>query len=150
MQTRGRYDVMARGLFLTLAAELSDAAERIDEKKRKQAELERVVATFWEQSLSENLDQEWTLDSMAKACRLGRTRFAEITKALYADPPMGKLARTRIEGSLQMMQTTDASVTEIAHACGFSSSQYFATVFRAFHNTPPSQAMRAIRAKAGK
>jgi AraC-like DNA-binding protein len=50
--------------------------------------------------------------------------------------------RIRVEAARDMLRKTDLSVTEIAIRCGYSTSQYFSTVFRKYTGTTPTQFRR--------
>jgi AraC-like DNA-binding protein len=79
---------------------------------------------------------------MAAACGLARTRFAELVREVTGETPIRLLNRARVRRARQLLVRTDRSITEIAHACGFASSQYFATVFRQFTGRAPASARR--------
>jgi len=82
--------------------------------------------------LRETCDQDWTLEAMAEQCGLGRSRFATLCRRLTGDSPLELVNRLRIDRAKAQLRETDNSITDIAFACGFSSSQYFARVFRTF------------------
>lgn len=133
-------DLTARGHFLLMLGEVRQALERNAYHLRnseQDAGLSRV-GNFWEAELGRRIDHSWTLDAMAFTCGLGRTAFAAKTKELYADSPMRKLARLRCESAAALLRDTRLDITEVAHRCGFASSQHFATVFKAYRGHPPS------------
>jgi AraC family L-rhamnose operon regulatory protein RhaS len=135
-----RLDLIARGYLLLLLGEVVMALEQ---KVNHARNLEQdaglsAVRHFWEVELGGQIEQPWTLDGMAYACGLGRTAFATKTKELYADSPMRKLVRVRIESAAALLQEKKLSVTEIALRCGFTSSQHFATAFKDYRGHPPS------------
>jgi AraC family L-rhamnose operon regulatory protein RhaS len=81
--------------------------------------------------LRHHLDHPWTVDAMAGHCGLGRTRFAHYCQQITNLSPLEYLTRLRIEAAQILLRTRpEMTVTQVAMACGFSSSQYFATVFR--------------------
>lgn len=82
--------------------------------------------------LGEQCDRAWTLEEMAAACGLGRSRFATLCRRQTGDSPLVLVNRLRIERAKQQLRESGESITSIAFACGFSSSQYFARTFRAF------------------
>jgi len=89
---------------------------------------------------STHLAQCWTVDSMAKQCGLGSTRFIHYCKQLTNMTPAQYLNRSRVEMAAKLLlDEPDSPVTRIALACGFSSSQYFATVFRRQFGCTPGQ-----------
>lgn len=100
---------------------------------------ERTVRLFLE-NLSSRTDEPWTLDSMAEACGLGRTRFSALCQQIANLTPVGYLARLRLEQAAALLQNSpEMSITEIAFRSGFESSQYFARVFRAAYRCTPSE-----------
>lgn len=54
-------------------------------------------------------------------------------------PPGEYILKQKIEKTKELLADTNLSVTEIAHQYGFSSSQYFSTVFKRFCYVTPSQ-----------
>ncbi len=94
--------------------------------------------------LAGRVDEPWTLEAMARACGLGRTRFADLVKRLTGETPVMALNRLRIARAQALLRHSEASITDIAQACGFSTSQYFAGVFRDYTGCSAS----AYRARA--
>jgi AraC family L-rhamnose operon regulatory protein RhaS len=102
---------------------------------------ERSVALFLER-LARELDEPWTLELMAEKSGLGRTRFAHHCRKLTNLAPLAYLQQLRVEQAKRLLADTRHTITDVALACGFSSSAYFASVFhRQTHATP-----RAYRA----
>jgi AraC family L-rhamnose operon regulatory protein RhaS len=89
--------------------------------------------------LRRNLVQPWTVTSMAECCGLGVTHFVHQCKQLTNMTPAQYLNHCRIEAASHMLvEKAKMSITDIAFSCGFSSSQYFATVFRRHLGCSPS------------
>jgi AraC-like DNA-binding protein len=123
--------------------ELIDVLERDEpELDPNFASAERSVAVFLK-SLPSHLSEAWTVDSMARHCGLGRTRFIYHCRQAVNATPMDYLIGLRVERALDLLTSTDLSVSDVALSCGFSSSQYFATVFRQHYNRSPRDARRA-------
>jgi AraC family L-rhamnose operon regulatory protein RhaS len=97
---------------------------------------ERTVELFLRR-LPAELDRPWTLDTMAAECSLGRTRFAHYCRQLTNATPREHLARLRVSRARELLEDDALSVSEVAFACGFRSSQYFATVFRRHEGRAP-------------
>jgi AraC-like DNA-binding protein len=90
-------------------------------------------------SLSNQASTPWTLESMAEQCGLGRSRFTHYCYELTNMSPLEYLNRCRIEQACRLLSTSsEKTVTDIAFECGFSSSQYFATVFRRYRGLAPN------------
>jgi AraC family transcriptional regulator, 4-hydroxyphenylacetate 3-monooxygenase operon regulatory protein len=81
--------------------------------------------------LDNNLLEAWTIENMAKSAGVGLTRFTHHCKQLTNLTPMRYLMMKRIELSKQILiKKNFLTVSEVAFACGFSTSQYFSTVFK--------------------
>lgn len=98
---------------------------------------ERTVRLFLE-SLPERIHEPWTVDMMADACGLGRTRFAHYCREMVNLSPLEYLTIQRVERAKELLRTNDVRITDIAFQCGFQSSQYFATVFRKYVGASPA------------
>lgn len=92
----------------------------------------------------EHLALKWTVEEMAESCGLGVTRFAHHVRALTNTTALHLLNEARLDHGARLLRADPAaSITSISLACGFSSSQYFATAFsRRFGCSP-----RAFRGK---
>lgn len=75
--------------------------------------------------------EPWTINSMAEHCSMGVTAFSKYCRELVNAGPMEFLNHCRLDhAARQLRENTGLTITEIAMACGFNSSQYFATRFR--------------------
>jgi AraC family L-rhamnose operon regulatory protein RhaS len=110
--------------------ELVRCIETADDAQATDASSRRVEALV--QRLRQECSQPWTLETMAAACDLGRSRFATLCRRLTGDSPVELINRLRIDRAKVLLRETGHSITDIAHECGFGSSQYFARVFRSF------------------
>ena len=105
---------------------------------------ERSVAMFLER-LQQELAEPWTLESMAEQAGLGRTRFAHHCLKLTNLTPLAYLQSLRVEQAKHLLtKKRHAAITAIALDCGFGSSAYFSSVFRAHTGCSP----RAWRGQA--
>ncbi len=106
----------------------------------------RTVELFLK-DLAENpasTQELWTLDQMAKQCGMGVTAFSKYARELVNTGPMEFLNQCRLDrAAKQLREHPDSSVTDVAFANGFNSSQYFATCFRRRFKMTPSQFVAA-------
>jgi AraC-like DNA-binding protein len=112
------------------------------QKDASLAETQRTVELFLEDLRSDlrTLANTWTLKSMADECGLGVTRFTEYCRRLTNATPMQHLNRLRLETAAELLANRpELSNVQVAEMCGFSSPQYFATVFRRHHGCSPQQ-----------
>ncbi len=134
-----RLTVLLNELFLLLLELFRSRPVSLD---RSLTSTQRTVQLFW-QSLrdsTEHLALEWTVERMARQCRLGVTRFTHCTKELVNMAPGQYLTHCRLKAAEQMLaDRPDLNVTQVALACGFGSGQYFSNLFRASHGTSPGR-----------
>jgi AraC family L-rhamnose operon regulatory protein RhaS len=133
---RTRLKILINDLLLRLAEMLESSRPTLD---RDLSGSERTVRLFLE-ALDDRLGEPWTLESMAAACGLARTRFATYCRKITNGTPVEHLTASRLRRAAELLATRpDLPVTEIAFRCGFQSSQYFARAFRRRYGHPPSR-----------
>lgn len=111
--------------------ELVRCIKSSDERGPASDDSMRRVETYID-TLRARCDESWTLEEMARQCALGRSRFAALCRRLTGDSPLTLINRFRVDRAKALLKSSQTPVTEIAFGCGFSSSQYFARVFRTF------------------
>lgn len=128
-----------RALLLLVLWELVRSVEDAppDRAPDARVRVERLLPVLREQCA-----EAWTLERMASSCGMGRTHFTRMLKELTGDTPVQYLNRLRIERAEALLGASDRSVLDVALACGFQSSQYFATVYRTFTGRAPRRARR--------
>jgi AraC-like DNA-binding protein/mannose-6-phosphate isomerase-like protein (cupin superfamily) len=80
---------------------------------------------------------EATTEGMIQVSGLDSTTFHKSFRTRAGSSPKQYLIRLRLQNAKELLAKKRA-VTEIAHELGFSSSQYFATVFRKYEGLSPS------------
>ena len=99
-----------------------------DERKKK-------ILSFIESSYQHPL----TLQELADSVSLSKEQFCRFFKHSFRSTPLQYLNRYRLDRSLELLRDPSLSVTEIALACGFDSSSYFAVSFRKATGMTPTQ-----------
>ena len=88
--------------------------------------------------LNNNLTEGWTIERMAQSAGVGLTRFTHHCKRLTNLTPMRYLMIKRLELAKKILiEQEELSVAEVAFSCGFSTSQYFSTVFKKHEKCTP-------------
>lgn len=80
-----------------------------------------------------------TLDTLAGVAGLSLSHFKTKFRNQLGLPPWEYLLRQKIRRAESLLRETRKPITQIAYDLGFSSSQYFATVFRRFTNRRPTE-----------
>ena len=121
-------------LLIALLEHFQEGKISLDEEL---VESRRTVKLFLK-SLEDHFQEPWTLPDMASYCKLGTTRFTQYCVEISNCTPMVYINKIRLGAAAKSLRTHAAlSVTEIAYQCGFSSAQYFTSVFkRHFGKTP--------------
>jgi AraC-like DNA-binding protein len=88
--------------------------------------------------LHKNLCETVRMADLVHHVGFSRARMFDLFKAQTGLTPNHYLQKLRIEKAQDELQRTNKSVTEIAHATGFSSAQYFSTVFIRYTGVSPS------------
>lgn len=89
--------------------------------------------------MEERLREPIALRDIARAVHLSPNYFCELFTQTIGQPPGRFLLRLRLEHARYLLLTTERSITEIAHQCGFSDASYFARAFKAHFESPPSR-----------
>jgi AraC family transcriptional regulator, activator of mtrCDE len=71
----------------------------------------------------------WSVDSLAKAIGMSRSRFAERFTELVGVTPMAYVTEWRLQKALARLSRKEVSIKEIAVAAGYQSSAAFARAF---------------------
>jgi len=119
--------------------ELLDSNEIIFDEQLVSAR--RTVSLFLDHLVFDEseLAHPWTIPEMADQCGIGATSFTKHCKELTNLSPHAFLTQARIQAARKMLeQQTELNISEIAIKCGFSSSQYFSTIFRKETGITPS------------
>jgi AraC-like DNA-binding protein len=131
---------------LSMSSRLTELLLRVIECSRREnsvtvtAELQRVLDL-----IEANPGRYFSVDELAAAAGLSASRFKTKFKRRIGIPPAEYQLRKKIDNASQLLSRTTKTVTDIAYSLGFSSSQYFATVFKRYTMKTPIQYRRDSR-----
>lgn len=126
-------------LLLTVAEGLRGA---IKDQSQDQFGLDHTIRQFFEglETSVGKASEPWDVGSMAHACRVGKSYLTSSCKRIYNATPAEQLNYTRLAHARKMLvRKPEQTITEIAFAAGFNSSQYFANQFRKRFGVTPRQ-----------
>jgi AraC family L-rhamnose operon regulatory protein RhaS len=128
--------ILINELWVALADLLISRRTPLDESL---SSTDRTVRLFLEELRSRS-DEPWTLDAMAEQCGIGRSRLSHYCQQHTNCTPIEYLTRCRLDHACALLRSEPArNITDIALACGFQTSQYFATVFARNYGLSPRQ-----------
>jgi AraC-like DNA-binding protein len=82
----------------------------------------------------------WTLARLAGVATMSRSGFAARFRALVGEPPARYVTRIRLERADRLLQTTDATLAEIARRIGYASEEALSRAFKTRYGVAPSAA----------
>lgn len=92
------------------------------------------------QEVEDNLNNpDFKIDLLADKVNMGRTMFYRKIKSILGVAPIDLVKDMRIKRSLQLLDSGEYSVSEVAYMCGFTSPQYFSRVFKAAKGCTPTE-----------
>lgn len=132
-----RLAIRVNDLFLRLLDALRKKELKLDHSL---SSTRRTVDLFLRdlRSHPEHLAIDWSVEEMASNCGLHTTQFVHHVRCLVNMAPLQFLNQCRLDHASSLLKDrSDLSITDVALACGFASSQYFATVFARRFGNPP-------------
>jgi AraC-like DNA-binding protein len=86
--------------------------------------------------------EAWTVDGLARAVGMSRSRFAERFSQLMGMGPMAYLAEWRLQKSLSLLGGSRASIAQVALETGYRSAAAFTRAFSGRFGQPPKEYRR--------
>ncbi len=121
--------IMRRG---NLAVSISDNKK----SSRECAYIKRYIDNHYAEAI--------TLDSLAALAHMNKYYLVHAFKRENGLSPITYLIKRRILESKSLLQSTDHSLSHIAHTLGFSSQSYFSQSFRRMEGISPNQYRRQV------
>lgn len=100
----------------------------------ERVEIGRVI-----EHIHSRIDDKITVESMAGVACLSPSHFSRVFRKETGKAPMAYLHDLRLERAKKMLLAADASVTDIALACGFNSPSYLAACFQKRYKMTPKE-----------
>lgn len=94
-------------------------------------------------ALENDFAKDWKLDDLLKIAHMSRSNLMRVFRKATGQPPIEYLVRLRIQRAMELLRSTDMSVTEIALEIGFNDSNYFTRSFRKVIGQSPRQYRQA-------
>jgi AraC family transcriptional regulator len=89
--------------------------------------------------IQEHLDEELSLESLAKVVHLSPFHFHRIFKGFVGEGVWEYVRRLRLEGAAMALRLTDKPVTQIAFDSGYETLEAFSRAFRQLFGRAPSR-----------
>ena len=128
-------------LYNLLELQNQPSRQQVDSVNNR-LQMEKAVRVFLDElrTTPARLEHPWTLREMARICGISPQHFVECCCRLTSLSPTNALNQMRIRhAELLIRNEPQKTITEIAMKCGFTTSQYFATVFKKWNGKTPSE-----------
>ncbi|MEV6286527.1 AraC family transcriptional regulator [Kribbella sp. NPDC051770] len=99
---------------------------------------DRVVVDAMQRLLLDNLARPITVREVAAAVHLSERHAERLFRSVTGDSLMATLRRLRLELAAQLLLDPSYTVTQVAHAAGYSDVRPFSTAFRRQYATTPT------------
>lgn len=139
-------EIILHSRLLELIYTVSRDAENINKKsegKRSGAKIIENAVIY----IKNNLTEDLSLKSIAKAMSISHIHFHNSFKSSVGKTVHEYVEEQRIKKAIDLLITTDMTLTQIAFECGFSSQSYFSYVFKRKMKKTPREYIKEINEK---
>jgi AraC family transcriptional regulator len=128
---------------------LCEAAAELQRMPRLQPTREGASRRLWQarERLYEAPLETISLTELAAQVELHPVYLSRAFHQAFGETVGDCLRKRRLDESCQRLRETDASLTQIAFAAGFSDQAHFSRIFRSYLGMPPGEYARAIRSR---
>jgi len=95
--------------------------------------------------IRENITEDLSLEAVAAQVSLSPVHFHKTFKSAVGQTLHRYVEEQRIKHAIDLLITTDMTLTEIAYKCGFSSQSYFSYVFKRSTGTTPRKYVEKVQ-----
>ena len=150
LRERVRYQVWGDFLSGILAIELFVLLSRALKVEWEQTAKNRNLKLFEllniaKEYIDVNYAKDLSLSSIAKYIYLSDSYFAHSFKSKFGISPKSYILKVRVEAAKELLENTDAKISDVAASVGFSSQQRFNDIFRKYENVTPLKYRQACK-----
>ena len=138
-------DILLQSLILKLIYILSENSASVIKFTQKSNNHKTIERTL--EYINNNLTADLTLESLASAANFNAIYFHKLFKASTGKTLHEHVEDQRIKKSINLLISTNMTLTEIAYVCGFSSQSYFSYAFKKKIGSAPREYAKKIQLK---
>ena len=135
-------DILLQSLILKLIYILSENSASVIKSTPKSNNRTTIERTL--EYINNNLSSDLTLEELANAANYNTIYFHKLFKASTGKTLHEYIEAQRIKKSINLLISTDMTLTQIAYECGFSSQSYFSYAFKRRMGTSPRDYAKKI------
>lgn len=122
---------------------LSDYAEQQPMPRNQHLSILKDMIRF----IYKNYAERISLAQISQAGKVGKTTCCAIFQKYTNETPISYLTNYRLKKSIQLLQTTDKTISEICFEVGFSGASYFTETFRKVYGCTPTEYRLSVNSK---
>lgn len=112
-------------------------AKKTGERAARARGMETIRSVLRE--MEENIAHPWTLGMLAELAHLSPSRFSALFAATVGTSPMDYLIQLRLSRAVELIETTEYKMIDIATECGFRNLSNFNRLFKSHVGKLPSE-----------
>ena len=138
-------DILLQSLILKLIYILSENSASVIKSTPKSNNHKTIERTL--EYINNNLTADLTLESLASTANFNAIYFHKLFKASTGKTLHEYVEDQRIKKSINLLISTNLTLTQIAYECGFSSQSYFSYAFKKKIGSTPREYAKKIQLK---
>ncbi len=142
MLRRDGFEEMCSSLLQAILVRLSRRI--VDNPNREQNAHLRTRLKKSLEAINSTYCEKLVISELAALEHLSESRFRQLFRAALGTSPVDYITSLRLTRACELLSTTDLSVTEIAHECGFDDEPYFCRVFNKKIGTSPLSYRKSV------
>ena len=139
-------EIILGSLLLKLIYSVSSISSHLDRipssKPNNRIAVEKTISF-----IKNNLTADLSLEALAKEAKFSPIYFHKLFKASTGRTLRDYTEEQRLNKAIDLLTSTNLSLTEIAYECGFSSQSYFNYAFKKRMNVTPREYAKSILSK---
>ena len=106
-------------------------------QERRESEDQYLMLQPAAELMVRNLSRNVSLAELAASVSLSPSQFSRVFQSRFGATPHQYLRRLRMDAAADLLTTTDLTLTEIAHRCGYYDQSHMSNEFRNIKHMPP-------------
>lgn len=94
--------------------------------------------------IADNVSESLTLEELAKRCNMSCSYYSTLFKKITGMSPGVYIIERRLETALELLETTDYNISQIAVKCGFNDITNFNKIFKKYIKVTPREYKNSI------
>ncbi len=139
-------EVLLQSLIMQLVYLLYQHSTALQQKYKPKTNNHQIIEDTLAY-ISSNLTSDLSLEYLSEKAGFSPIYFHKFFKASTGRTPHRYVEEQRIQKSIELLTSTDMTLTQIAYECGFSSQSYFSYAFKKIMKRTPREYAKSILLK---